>query len=161
MEVLRSHAQDYYRFIRYSPLDEYAHAKAEIAGSPTSIPIWQVIFGRLAPGQITLAQHAQKWAKGLVTDWLASNMLAAGGLPAAEAVYTKLTDFKHQPSHQRHIASSDAKIYGLTIEDLETPQPFQDSVLAVHHSQIITLTQTRAVKIIENDQGSAYIRMQN
>ena len=45
------------------------------------------------------------------------------------------------------------------IEDLESDQRLQDAVLSVFHATVQTFNQTRAVKIIENHKGRAYVKI--
>ena len=61
-------------------------------------------------------------------------------------------------SHSRHLHMPDLMDLGLKIESLEADQEFQDKVLSVHHSAVISIAQTKAVKIIENNIGKAYIQ---
>lgn len=41
---------------------------------------------------------------------------------------------------------------------METDQLLQDSILSVHHAAVISMTQTNAIKIIENNLGKAFIQ---
>jgi len=47
----------------------------------------------------------------------------------------------------------------LKILPLESDNDLQDKVLSVHHACIISLTQTPAYKIIENQDGKAFIQL--
>ena len=49
---------------------------------------------------------------------------------------------------------------GLTIEDLEKDQKFQDLVLSVFHAAMHTFGATAAAKIIENQLGRAFVKSQ-
>ena len=48
---------------------------------------------------------------------------------------------------------------GLKIEKLEDDQTLQDLVLSVHHSCMHTLSNTPSIKIIENQNGIAFIQI--
>ena len=48
---------------------------------------------------------------------------------------------------------------GLIVEMLEDDQRLQEAVLSVHHMCILTLSGTRAGKIVENHNGIAHITM--
>ena len=61
-------------------------------------------------------------------------------------------------SHARHISLAAAQALGLNVTPLEKDQVLQDNVLSVHHAAILTLNMTPAVKIIENDKGTAFIQ---
>lgn len=60
-------------------------------------------------------------------------------------------------SHARHIHLDEAKEMGLVIEDLESDGILQDLVLTVHHAYMHTLSNSPAIKIIENHNGQAII----
>jgi len=45
------------------------------------------------------------------------------------------------------------------IDDLEADQTFQDLVLSIYHATTHTFNGSPAVKIIENQNGRAYIRL--
>ena len=56
---------------------------------------------------------------------------------------------------------NEIKDIGLKVEELEEDQKLQDLVLSVHHATIISLTQTHAVKIMENNIGKSYVQISN
>ena len=74
----------------------------------------------------------------------------------------KVVDFlsSHEDlyTHDRHLDFNTLSGLGLIIEKLEEDQVLQDKVLSVHHSTIISMSQTQATKIIENNMGKAYIQ---
>jgi hypothetical protein len=49
-------------------------------------------------------------------------------------------------------------LIGLDIEMMEEDQHLQEEVLTLHHITMLTLTDTPAIKIIENQEGKAYIQ---
>jgi hypothetical protein len=75
------------------------------------------------------------------------------------SIIRELGDHALTKSHSRHISSDKCKEIGLTIEEMEKDQVFQDAILSVHHACIHTLTSTPAFKIIENQNGQAFIRI--
>jgi len=72
----------------------------------------------------------------------------------------RLSDHATFKSHGHHINRDEARAIGLTIDDLEGDQVFQDLVLSVYHATTHTFNGTAAVKIIENQNGRAYIKLQ-
>lgn len=60
-------------------------------------------------------------------------------------------------SHSRHIHADKLKAIQLNITELESDNILQDKVLSIHHSSIISLMQTRATKIVENNIGISRI----
>ena len=75
----------------------------------------------------------------------------------AITIVTALTDHALQKSHARHISKKGAIDLGLKIVSLEDDHALQEAVLSVHHSVVLTMTDTPATKIIENHMGSAFI----
>jgi hypothetical protein len=76
----------------------------------------------------------------------------------ASRVVSELGDHAITMSHSRHISLKAAQNLGLKVVALEDDQALQDAVLSVHHSVILTMNMTPAVKIIENDRGVAFIQ---
>ena len=76
----------------------------------------------------------------------------------ATEVVAELGDHALTKSHNRHIAAERAEEIGLDVTRLESDDDLQDAVLSVHHSTLLTFSFTSAVKIIENQEGSATIR---
>ena len=72
-------------------------------------------------------------------------------------IVNELGDHAITMSHSRHISVSAVQALGLKVSALEADQALQDALLSVHHSTIITLNSTPAIKIIENDRGVAFI----
>jgi hypothetical protein len=97
----------------------------------------------------------------MVNDWLQANMFEGDedGEEKAAAIIKELGSHALTLSHDRHLAPDQLKGLGLKIADLEEDQDLQDKVLSLHHSCIITLTQTPAYKIIENQDGKAFIQL--
>ena len=60
-------------------------------------------------------------------------------------------------SHTRHIPLQKCKEMGLRIETMEDDQDLQEAILTLHHITMRTLTDTPAMKIVENHEGKAYI----
>ena len=60
-------------------------------------------------------------------------------------------------AHNRHLSATKCKEIGLKIMDLESDQKLQEKVLSLHHIYFHTLSSTPAFKIIENNNGMAFI----
>lgn len=95
----------------------------------------------------------------MTLDWLETGMFV--GDPQAKDKATKVIEelgsHDKTKAHDRHISMKQAKDLGLSIVPLEGDQKLQDAVLSVHHACVQTLTETQATKIIENQNGVAYI----
>lgn len=142
-------------------IEEFNKAKTEIAANPRSIPVWQTILSKYSPTLIGECEKAIKWSESMVKDWLEANMFEgeADATAKADAIIKELGSHALTLSHDRHLAPDQLKGLGLKIIDLEDDQDLQDKVLSLHHSCIITLTQTPAYKIIENQDGKAFIQL--
>jgi ATP-dependent protease ClpP protease subunit len=142
-------------------IEEFEKAKKEIAANPRSIPVWQTILSKYSPTLIGECEKAIKWSETMVESWLKSNMFDgdADKDKKASDVIKELGSHALTLSHDRHLAPELLKGLGLKITDLEADQDLQDKVLSLHHSCIITMTQTPAYKLIENQDGKAYIQL--
>ena len=60
-------------------------------------------------------------------------------------------------SHSRHLHIDYLRNLGLNITALEDDAELQDKVLSIHHSTMITISSTKAAKIIENQNGISFI----
>lgn len=142
-------------------IEEFEKAKKEIAANPRSIPVWQTILSKYSPTLIGECEKAIKWSESMVESWLKSNMFDgdADKDAKATAVIKELGSHALTLSHDRHLPPDLLKGLGLKIVDLEADQDLQDKVLSLHHSCIITMTQTPAYKLIENQDGKAYIQL--
>lgn len=143
-------------------IEEFNRAKAEIAADPDTIPVWQTILSRYSPTLIGECEKAIKWSESIVEDWLKKNMFRDD--PDKDIKVTKilseLASHALTLSHDRHLPIDILKDkLGLKIISLEDDADLQDKVLSVHHACIITLTQTPAYKLIENQDGKAFIQL--
>ena len=129
-------------------IEEFNKAKAEIAASPQTIPVWQTILSKYSPTLIGECEKAIKWSESMVKDWLFANMFEGedDAVVKSEAIIKELGSHALTLSHDRHLAPDQLKDLGLKIIDLEDDQDLQDKVLSLHHSCIITLTQTPVKK---------------
>ena len=77
----------------------------------------------------------------------------------AETIVNELSDHSLTKSHARHLSAEKCKSLGLKIVELEADHDLQEKVLSVHHACIHTLSATPAFKIIENQNGVAFIQI--
>ena len=141
-------------------IEEFEKAYEECKNDQTKIPLWQPIIARYTPTLIGECQKAIAWSEEMVKDWLLTGMLKGdqNANSKADNIIKELGDHALTKSHARHLSASKCKEIGLNIEMMEDNQALQDAVLTVHHAIIHTITNTPAVKIIENHKGKAYIR---
>lgn len=141
-------------------LEEFERIRAEVLANPKSIVVWREILAKYSPTLIGECEKAVKWAGSMVTEWLKENMFCYD--QDKDRKVKDIVDFlgSHTEtlSHSRHLHIKELKSIGLKIEEMESDQTFQDRVLSVHHSTIISITQTKSTKIIENNMGKAFIQ---
>jgi hypothetical protein len=89
-----------------------------------------------------------------------SNPPQQGG-PTGVSIAQTLANHSQFKSHSRFIDRTQAKAFGLVIDDLEIDQQLQDHVLSVFHAVSHTLSGSMVTKIIENHHGKAFIKIQS
>jgi ATP-dependent protease ClpP protease subunit len=140
-------------------IEEFNQAAKEVASDQSKIPLWQMIFNKYSPTLIGECQKSIKLANQMVGQWLTDGMF--NGNPdvgtKVDRVVKELSDHALTLSHARHLSYDFARNLGLKVVALEDQDNFQDAVLSVHHSFILTLDGTRAFKIVENHKGTAFI----
>ena len=143
-------------------VEEFKRAYTEIKADNTKMAVWQPILNKYNPTLVGECEKAIKWSEQMVEDWLRANMLN-GDADVDDKVKTileELGDHSVNLSHSRHLSSEKCKQIGLNVTDLEADSEIQDLVLSVHHSCIHTLSSTNAFKMIENQNGIAFIQSQ-
>jgi len=137
-------------------LNEFEQAKEDIRRNPQSAALWQVIIGKYHPTFLGSCKQAIEWSEKMVKDWLKNNM-CEGDETRVKKIVETFSNHTEQKSHSRHISKKECEKVGLNITSLETDQEFQDAVLTTHHAFMHTFSNTLCVKIIENQDGVAYI----
>lgn len=143
-------------------IEEFERAKREIATDPKTIPVWQTVLAKYSPTLIGECEKAIKWSEEMVSEWLKTGMFKDDKDKDKKVaqVISELGSHALTLSHDRHLPTDILKDkLGLNIQLLEDDEDFQDAVLSVHHSCIISLTQTPAYKLIENHKGKAFIQL--
>lgn len=142
-------------------IEEFGRAYDEIRSDQAKIAVWQPIIAKYHPTFIGECEKAIMWSKEMVEDWLISGMLKneKNNKQIIDNIIKELSDHALTKSHARHISYSKAKDIGLKVSLLEDNPELQETVLSVHHSCIQTLSSTGAYKIIENQNGVAYIKI--
>ena len=140
-------------------IEEFQRAATDIANNPAMTVLWQPIIAKYNPTLIGECEKAIIWSKEMVTEWLISGMFVnhENSKQDAEQVVNELSSHILTKSHARHISADKARSLGINIIDLESDQKLQEAIMSVHHSCIITLSSTPAYKIIENQNGTAFI----
>ncbi len=143
-------------------IEEFDQAIQEVSADPKKAPIWQVIVSKYGPALLGECKKSIAWSEDMVRKWLRSGMFAS--LSDAEAkskIDRIIKDFGSHAltlSHARHLSAKSCFDSGLTIQFMEDNQSLQDAILTVHHAFMLTFDGTPAVKVIENQNGNAYIQ---
>jgi len=141
-------------------VEEFKRAYTEIKADPVKVAIWQPIIAKYNPTFVGECEKAIDWSEKMVRDWLDRNMLSTdpNKKTTIDKIILELGDHALNKSHSRHLSMQKCKNMGLKIIDLETDKKLQDLVLSIHHICIHTLSGTNAFKIIENQNGIAFIQ---
>ena len=145
-------------------LSEFYNAGKEMSKDKSTINLWGPIISGYPPSLIETCKNAVSWSKELAKDYLSGSMfkdeLRSEPSPTRERIrhiIRFLTDQKRIKSHSRHIPMPVCQEIGLKIAEMENDQELQDIILSIHHASVLTLMNTPAIKIIENQNGHAYI----
>jgi hypothetical protein len=146
----------------YGVKQEFERACKEVGQDVTRIPIWQSIINRYGPAFLSQCENAILWSKAFVEKQLENVMFH--GDPDAPAkskkIVRKLTDYRGNRTHSRHIHFDELKAMGLKVSLIEGDQKLQDLVLTVHHCYMHALMNSPVFKMIENQNGSAFMKVQ-
>ncbi len=125
---------------------------------------WAILLNQYGPSVITQCENYIKMSEALVRDWLDRFMFKNEPAETKDAKINSIASFlaNHDnfKSHGRHISREKAENIGLRIEHLEDDAVFQDLLLSVFHATTHTFSSTPAMKIIENQMGKAFIKIQ-
>lgn len=145
-------------------LEEFNNAISEVATNPASLPIWQTIISKYHPTLLGECQKGIAVASEIVKKQLKEVMFLdhPDADNKAQRIIDALNNHHDTKMHARHLNWETAQNYGLNIElfEKEGNQQLQDLVLTVHHCYMQTFTCSKAIKIVENDSGSAVVTFQ-
>jgi membrane-bound ClpP family serine protease len=152
----------------YGVIEEFNRAMREVKTDPSRAMVWQSIMGQYRPTFLSQCENAIAWSNRFVATQLQAVMFAGTTTPEkknarrmAKGIVEKLTDYRGNKTHNRHIHCQELSEMGLKIVRLEDDHKLQDLVLTVHHCYMHTLMNSPAYKIIENHLGAAMIKGQN
>ncbi len=149
----------------YGVIQEFERACKEVKDDPSKISMWQSIIGKYMPTFLDQCQNAIDRSEEFVQEQLEQNMFLGDpdAKKKAKNIVTKLTDFKGNKGHDRHIHEQECLEMGLIIKSIEnetiqTPGDFQDLVLTIHHCLMFALSNSSRFKIIENHLGTGFMK---
>lgn len=140
-------------------IEEFENIKQEHAKNPLGTQVWGPILSKYTPTLIVECQKVIDWFNDLVKDWLLENMFEdiSGAESKVNTVIENIGRHALTKSHSRHLHMDYLREFGVNIKALEDDEKLQDLVLSIHHSTIITFGNTKAAKIIENQNGVSFI----
>lgn len=141
-------------------VEEFNRAYNEIKADPVKAAVWQPIVAKYNPTLVGECEKAIDWSEKMVENWLDRNMLSkeTDKKIIINNIIKELGDHAVNKSHARHLSMKKCKDMGLKIIEMESDKELQNLILSVHHICIHTLGATNAFKIIENQDGIAFIQ---
>ena len=137
-------------------LQDFEHAKAEVAGNPVLANLWAPKFAALPPGFLNLCEQATQLSAEKVESWLAQYMFKGKDPQKAKDIAGWLANFGEHKTHGRPIGIDLARTKGLNVTPLEDDQGLQEAVLSVYHATMVTFQSTGCLKVIENHLGKGH-----
>lgn len=141
-------------------IDEFDRAHDEISKDPGKLAVWRPILEQIPPTFLSTCENAIEWSKEVGKKALIEGMFK--GDPdadkKAETVVAGLTDHTALRNHGKHLHRDECEELGLKIRHVEPEADIQDALLTVHHAFMISLMNSRIVKIVENQSGMAYVK---
>ena len=148
-----------------SVLDSFDRAHDELKEDPTKIHVWHPILSKYNLTFRDQCQDAIDLTVKMVTKWLRTGMFSdmdeAESQEKIGTIVETLKDYGEFKSHNRHLSSEFCRDLGLKVSFFEDNKILQDAVLSVHHACMHTFASTRAIKMIENHEGTAFIQQIN
>jgi hypothetical protein len=141
-------------------VEQFERAKEECK-DPTLVRAWLPMLSQYGPDLLVTCQNASDLAEELVRQWLGAYMFRgdADGPAKADRIAKWLGTHSNFKSHGRPIPRQDLEEQGLRITPFEQDQEAEDLFLSVYHATSHTFSQTAGVKIIENHEGRAFIKL--
>ena len=143
----------------FSVVDEFEEAKEDLKTGYGSFDYWRILLSKYPAAFVKQSKDAIDLAGSLLREWLKTGMLENESGTIIDNVCNALNEHEKSKNHSRHFDFKYCQDIGLKIQMLEDDQFLQDLVLSVHHSCMHTFGFTKAVKIIENQNGKAFINL--
>lgn len=145
-------------------IDQFERAADDILENPARMRVWLPILRQYGPSFLQECQNAIELSEALVSSWLTSYMFKGDpdGAKKAERVAHWLADHNNFKAHSRPVWPE--QLLGvepsLNIRRLrEEDEQFEAAVMDVYWAIDVTFGGTAAIKMIEHQAGSAYIKL--
>lgn len=140
---------------------EFEEAKADLASHPENANYWAIKLQQYPAAFMKTAIDAIRLSSELIHDWLGSCMFdAAKDNATIEKIVNSLNEHDNSKVHNRHFNADKCKNMGLKISMMENNSELQDAILSLHHAYMLTFDSSLAIKIIENQRGTAVVAQQ-
>ena len=145
-------------------IDQFARAAHDIGNDPNKMRVWLPILRQYGPAFLQECQNAIDLAETLVATWLHDYMFNGehDAKERADRISKWLADHNEFKTHSRPVWMEQLLAVEPTIKIRhlrDVSKAFEDAVMAVYWAVDVTFNGTDAVKLIEHQEGSAYIRL--
>lgn len=144
----------------YNIMSEFLEAQKDLLINPKNSNYWAIKLNQYPAAFMKTAIDAINLSSELVEEWLGTCMFDKNDSKDREiinVIVSHLNEHSSSKIHGRHLNSDFCKNIGLKIVMMEDDGNFQDKVLSLHHAYMITMNQTSAIKIIENQEHKSFI----
>lgn len=147
----------------YNIKGEFDEAREDLQKNPQNAAYWALLIQKYPATFVKTAIDAIELSDELLRQWLKTCMFSASDEDnnIVENIVKSLNEHSNSKNHGRHFDIDTCKKMGLKITNLEDDSFLQDAVLSIHHIYSIIFSQTSAIKIIDNQNGHAYISHSN
>ena len=141
-------------------VDQFEEAKEQILGDTKLAAVWAPALQSLGPALLTEAKNALDYGEAMVARWLERRRFKgfadASKKAAAVANYFNRSD--NHKSHGRRIDRTEARSQELIIDEFESDQALQDSILTGYHLATLVFEQSPCCKFMASNHGSVWMK---
>ena len=142
-------------------LKEFERAIAETQAVPNRSLIWKEIIRQYRPTFVGECENCVKMSYDLVAGWLGDCMFKNHKITKKnkiENILNELSSHDASKLHDRHYDYEKCKKLGLKVTPLEDSQVFQDKVLSLYHSYLLSIYRLpTSLKYIECQSGQTFV----
>ena len=145
-------------------IDQFQRAAREIDQNPSLLRVWMPILRQYGPSFLQECHNAIELSEQLVSQWLQLYMFAGqeGAVERAKRVASWLANHNNFMDHSRAVwkeqlldIEPSLKIRSISDEG----DMFDSAISSLYWAIDVTFQETDAVKMIEHQEGSAYIKL--
>lgn len=145
-------------------LDQFERAASDIDAEPGKLRVWLPILRQYGPAFLQECQNAIELSETLATTWLEKYMFEGEDNPREPAgkIATWLANHNNFMTHARPVWIEQLLDVEPTmrIQRLrDVSEEFEAAVMAVYWAIDVTFAETHAIKLVEHQEGSAYIQL--